>query len=276
MSYLDPTGVCSTLSTSDPMWICSGCQAAVTNDYTSWLSNNCPLSYRQVYNQANGALQAQTYANNLLETYFAVNTAADPFAGALHQFCNNPSLNPGVCQNYLTYRMCPNLSYDQMTAEQTDWCGCFVLPSLADQELYGSNIACYPLCHLTDTIQVVDQDGHPLQCNNQVCVIDGVSISVAESKVGNVNFNTICPGCTGNCSCIINDVNVTGVNVNINQYCGPNTSCYTTRDGVVVEVPCTVGSWLNIRLGVLILIIIVVIIAMIIILIAVYQAFKRG
>ena len=272
MSYLDPVDVCASLSATDPMWVCAGCQGGITGDYTSWLKSNCPLAYQRVYSRANGYTQAQTYANNLLAT--AIPTTDSGFREVLHQFCNNPGINPGVCQNYLQYKMCPGLSYNDMTSEESDWCGCVTLPSLADQELYGPNVACYPLCHLTDTIQLVDENLLPIQCNNQVCVIDDVSINVVDSKVGTVSINSICPGCTGNCNCIINDVNVTGVDLNINQYCGPNTNCYVTRNGVVTQIPCGPGVRFN-RLWLILLIVIIMIISVVIVLVVVYQAFKR-
>lgn len=274
MSYLDPSGICDSLTSSDPMWVCSGCEARVTGSYSSWLRSNCPLEYQQVYRQVNGVEQAQTYANNLLDGYFNSNSDTG-FQEVLHQFCNNPGINPGVCQNYITYKKCVNVPYDTMTAEQADWCGCIVMPSLADQELYGTNIACYPLCHLTDTIQLVDEDGIPIQCNNQVCVIDDVSINVTESKVGDVTINSICPGCTGNCNCVINNVDVSGVDLDINQYCGPNTSCYITRGSELVQVPCTPSRRVFDNIWILLLVIIIVIISIVVILIVIYQAARR-
>jgi hypothetical protein len=279
--YLDPTGVCSTLSRDDPLWTCAGCNLGSVSSYNEWLSLNCPLQFRPLYSQPigssaypqlSGENTARLYANNLLETYFD-SGVDDAFEDVLHRFCNNPSINPGICQNYLQYKKCPQYSYNDLNSDEADWCGCFVMPPEDDQQIYGENVACYPLCHQTSTIQLVDSNNRLIQCDNQVCIIDGVTVNITDSRTGDVNFNQICPGCSGNCSCTINDVDVVGANLNINQYCGPNTKCWKTINGELVQVACGSGEWID-KWLLWIVIAIVIIVVFIVLMIAIYQAVR--
>lgn len=278
--YLDPTGVCDVLSPSDPYWTCAGCGLDGVESYNEWINLNCPLQFQQLYGKPigssieptlSGADTARLLANNLLDTYFS-SGAEDAFEGVLHQFCNNPGVNPGVCQNYLTYVKCPQYYYDEMTPNQVDWCGCLVMPPDQDRQIYGDNIACYPLCHQASTVQLVDSQNRLIQCNNQVCIVDDVTVNVVDSRTGNVNLTQICPGCSGDCTCIVNDVDVIGTGLNIQQYCGPNTQCWRTVNGELREVPCEVITssqlwlWLIVIIGIILIIVVIII--------AFYQAIR--
>jgi hypothetical protein len=276
MGYYNPEGICSQIPSDDPLFLCSGC-SLTPDTYKDWILANCPLEYQRLYYTGNYET-AQVYANNLLTRYEQLNPISSPnapgyspFQEVLRKFCANTTLTPGVCQNYLNYNFCPRIDYEDITDTDAEWCGCFTLPPEVDQELYGPNIACYPLCHLASTIQRVDNRGTLIQCDNQVCVIDNVSVDVVESSGGEVNIRSICPDCTGECTCVINNVQVTGVDLNITQYCGDNTTCYKTVGDEVIQVVCRVSG---INWWLVVLIIIVVILAVTVVLVATYQAFK--
>lgn len=279
--YLNPEGVCDSLDPENPLWTCAGCGLdGSTDSYNEWITLNCPLQFQQLSGRDIGSViydltgeqTSKLYTNNLLDTYF-VGGYDDPFEEVLHQFCNSPGINPGICQNYLAHIKCPQYDYDSITSEEARWCGCLVLPSDQDRSIYGDNIACYPLCHLSDTIQLVDSSGRLIQCDNQVCIIDDVTVNVVDSRVGDVSLTQICPGCSGNCSCIINDVNVTGADVNVDQYCGSDTQCWRTVDGELVQVSCQVTNIYDNWLFWLIIILTIIMIVVIII-IALYQAVR--
>lgn len=282
-SYIDPGNICSQLSTSDPMYVCAGCNITSATWEQQWIGLNCPLFFSSmIYDKGryseSGLNEAQSYANNLLQSYSLLYDITDPgnsgynnFQEILHRFCNNSTLNPGICQNYLEFKECVGIDYETMTESQVEWCGCFVYPPNAD--IYGDNVACYPTCHLIDTIQTVDENsGIPLSCDNQVCVIDDVSIRVVSSKVGPVTINSICPGCDGSCTCIIDNVDVEGTDLNVNQYCGDNTYCYQTIDGSTQEVECPTYeasidiNWLIVSAIAFVILVILIIIILLVVL----------
>lgn len=181
---------------------------------------------------------------------------------------------PGICDNFLCYQLCPGVDYDSLGEDTTsaNWCGCYVSPpdnvaaaitqqtqqavvvNCVSDVTQSSDVGafpCFPMCHRIATIGLFDPDnGCPYACNSNICVIDDVTIQAAESRVGSVNINQICPGCTLNvnetCECIISSENMTesfeqlGIDSQFNQYCGSNSVCYAINDaGQLDLVPCS-------------------------------------
>lgn len=110
-------------------------------------------------------------------------------------------------------------------------CGCHMA-----KEEYSNFVTqeCSPTCLLPGTIP----SDNP--CDQTTCVIDSLSINIAESNVGDIQFNTFCGGMDcqsgenkGSCRCIFKDIDVNIQNSNVpdlkfQQNCGG--VCYITSD----------------------------------------------
>jgi len=169
---------------------------------------------------------------------------------------------PGACDAYLTNHMCRNFDYDELTENPSvvNWCGCYIPPDNADTLTSSISCAqvtpngnrgiypCYPLCHRIDTVPLFDPNsGDEYACNNNVCVMDNVSLNVINSTIGGVNINQVCPSCspTELCECIIssNDLPETfdemGISTSFTQYCGSGVCYVLEPDGTLTSVTCT-------------------------------------
>jgi hypothetical protein len=105
---------------------------------------------------------------------------------------------------------------------------------------------CDPLCTRQETIPLDDGMGNFLQCKNDTCVIDDVSIEASRSTVGGtINFDQICNNCNP-CTCIISGINIseTAGQVNqlkaeFNQFCGQDSICLKIEpNGVDQTINC--------------------------------------
>ena len=162
---------------------------------------------------------------------------------------------PGLCQSGVT-EICASqtaktISYLPSIAQ---WCGCN-LPDL-EYQAYSAKFnippECTPMCNRIGTIPITGINGDPVTCQQNVCLIDGVSVNLISSQVGGgLNFNQVCGNCPGgNCSCIISNTTVdiknstVGGNViPINSNCGSLT-CSQTNPGSTgpVEIPIECGT----------------------------------
>lgn len=243
-TYLDPSQVCTSNEYSNTDRLCGGCNFDGSDtQYNAWVTGNCPSYFaEQFYGPQgqynfNASQQARLLANSLLTNYEKFNHISPPdspnfnqFQDVLHRFCGSYGISPGVCQNYLTNVLCTQPIDSTSGANYISWCGC------AAQR--GSE--CSAGCNTSDTIKRVDvSDGNVELCTKNICVINGVSVTVANSNTQGVTINQICPGCVANCVCIIEDVEVVGTNLNINQQCGPERICYSqSSDGTITQVQC--------------------------------------
>lgn len=220
-----------------------------------WCEHDCPTTYSKflflpegsvnnppTYNQASQA-QLQDDIVTLFNTYFQTNTITDninspaynSFQNDLLSLCLDTAL-PGICDKQLT-QYCAQFSREQVSNSPilTDFCGCYTPPDPNYLQLSGTGV-CDPLCHRTLTVQKAFlENGAFDTCSANVCVIDDVAITIAESTLGEgVNFTSICPACGGKnsnaCFCIISGINLTstlssiGV-YNVNEFCGTGSTC---------------------------------------------------
>jgi len=205
-----------------------------------------------------------------------MNKQIQQFFGDLLKQCET---YPGACSNQLD-RACKTVTRDQIVNAygKTDQfsknlvaaCGCHLDASQYTGEAdFGIDVssynACDPLCKLSGTIKKVmcqpseaSETGlginlascKPVQCQQNLCIIDNVSIDVMNSDIGDINFNMVCGGCSspGSCTCIFNDVNVfsqaseTG-NINFNMGCGGNCAVADPNNpGITKQIPCPGAS----------------------------------
>lgn len=168
---------------------------------------------------------------------------------ALTAFCKTTPTTP-KCNNCDCGPDCSTREGIAANAGLTNFCGCYApLPSVPQSKsVIEKNPQCDPLCTRIDTIKLDDGMGNNLDCDNNTCVIDNVSIQAASSTIGGtVNFNQICNRCTdGPCTCIISgvDLSETGNQVpqlqaEFNQLCGTNSQCLAIEpNGVDTPIDC--------------------------------------
>jgi hypothetical protein len=199
----------------------------------------------------------------------------------LYKIC---SLNPGLCQDSLK-NYCSNVTTQTLISHigTLNWCGC----NMPDEQyskytnLYQVNPECTPMCNQSGVIPIAsDSTTGGKVCQQSMCIIDNIAISLAQSKIGNsgtgINFSQICSSCGGGssststtslggvtvidnqstsqtCSCVLSNLTFAAVNstigsLNMSQSCG-DASCYReeTINGVTqnIPIPCNSDSDYN-------------------------------
>jgi hypothetical protein len=186
---------------------------------------------------------------------------------------------PGVCDTALTSKCAGvtrvGLSNHPQTAA---FCGCH-MPA-AQYNIYNqyipSDAKCDPLCARQGVIPLgkslaSGQLGQADTCNSNICIIDNLSIQLAQSSVGGkgITINQMCSGCSSggsstssnsngtssttsnsssSCQCYFENVNITTVSssigggVAVNQLCGNTPQCASSNpndpNGKSVPVNC--------------------------------------
>lgn len=150
---------------------------------------------------------------------------------------------PGLCQNGLA-QSCANYTTERLSLnpEAAAWCGCN-LPTV-EYEDYANRFnippACTPICNRSGVLPIADGELNPIQCTQNICLIDDISINIISSQVnGQVDISQLCGNCGPNsqCSCFINNdtisVNNSLIqgNVSINESCG-SFKCTQNNPGI--------------------------------------------
>ena len=198
-----------------------------------------------------------------------------PNSGIIDIFCKDvgysiyktSQLNSGKTEEQLLQDYRVAISNNPLFGQ---FCGCFAplpqaLDSLLDQpgSTQGTNhLSCDPLCMTktenkirrwptTITSQNPQIPQSPQQCEENICVINDLSINITSSQ-DSVNFNQICE-CQGTqgCICIIDVTNpgilnkVTTTNGGgmsnqtvFKQHCTGDAQCYKLDNGIYTFVPC--------------------------------------
>ena len=178
---------------------------------------------------------------------------------ALQQFCTNQPTGP--YPNLACGTNCLDRDILAQNAGLLSFCGCWAPPPVETQVNNISNNqalsvlkqypACDPICNRIENVKKGDGMGNSQTCPNQtVCVIDQTTINVAQSNLGpgqQISFSQICP-CSNNgvCTCIIagtnlvDTMNQSNLQVQINQVCGPDALCLQENDqgGIPIPVNC--------------------------------------
>src|SRR5579871_604778 len=261
-SFPDAPNFSKQCSTGPPFSGASGCTPVNTTLY--------PIN-------ADGYNYSSSLVNSVFAKYqeqFTIGTLPgfpgfNPFQQFMYQ--NICCKYPGLCSNGLK-SACSNYTAQRLTLnpEASLWCGC----NLPDGE-YSTyvnqcqiNKQCTPMCARPGVIQNATGNGSPITCQQNICLIDNISISLVNTSAGGVSFSQMCGGCqtpigptgttgisgttgsTGNttgftsnngnttsfCSCIIANSSITAVNaqiqgdVNLSQNCGSATCTIPNPD----------------------------------------------
>ncbi len=207
-----------------------------------------------------------------VETGIQGPATAESFQSTLYNFC---LANPAACQTALT-TSCVNYTAADYAGNVnvSNFCGCHTNVALTTlyTDLYGIDASCMPSCSRFGTIPSTDSTGAPIKCQGNICIIDNVTITLANSEAGNISFGQFCSGCgsssgsspqgasagdgtTGtvtntsstSCSCIISNVTISAAeadlgNINLAQACGNPTCVTTTATGEKQVVDCITGQ----------------------------------
>jgi len=129
------------------------------------------------------------------------------------------------------------------------------------------NVACDPLCQLGGISQYINDASvlKPAVCNQNLCIIDNVSIDQIDSTIeGGVNFNVVCGSCGesaknegssgATCRCIFSNINVFEKNstvldtLNFNQNCGGNCQMPDPDEaGKFIQINCDTGKPFDVK-----------------------------
>ena len=172
----------------------------------------------------------------------------------IYEMCNN---TPGLCNKSL-FNYCSTVTNNTLIRNPSylKWCGCFMSPENYTKytELYEINRECTPTCNMQGVIHLSNPDGTEFKtCSQTTCIIDDISINIANSTADKISFNQLCNSCAaatgGHCNCTITGgtfdiINSKTGNININEQCTGNSICYAeskNADGTLtnIRVPCT-------------------------------------
>jgi len=194
---------------------------------------------RPIYNE-DGFKTVASDVSTLIDNYLKMgHSLTEPglegynvFQDVLLRICNR---YPGSCETKLV-EYCSNNSSDVVVGNNglINFCGCYT-----NQQEYDGNVSkqCQPLCNRVSNVKLPNGSGGIISCNDNVCVIDNVSIEASKtengkSSTGNVSFTQVCRCPEGQCKCIIGSVNLYSITgqTEFRQVCGENSLCYSITD----------------------------------------------
>ncbi|PCJ23413.1 MAG: hypothetical protein COA94_08295 [Rickettsiales bacterium] len=221
---------------------CKGISIDGEQWFNSWANDKCyDIMYNLVYKDMGessynviGYEMSQDIMVEVFEKYTNTYNITSPglegynsFQNTLRDVC---SRLPGVCEKALeSYcHSCPKCNRRDMSLSKPtlEFCGCYIRNGKTTKQ-------CDPLCNRVNTIQLPNGSGGTLKCNENICVINDVTIQAAKSDLSNksVTFKQLCNNCVGGCKCIISGINITsllnstGITKNIDQHCGAKSTC---------------------------------------------------
>lgn len=173
------------------------------------------------------------------------------FQDVLLRICNR---FPGSCEVKLI-DYCKNVSDVSSNSGLINFCGCYT-----NQQDYSGNVSkqCQPLCNRVSNVKLPNGNGGLLTCNDNVCVIDQVSINASKtengrSSTGNVSFTQVCRCPEGQCKCILGTTNLYGITgqTEFKQVCGEDSLCYSITDNpndapILIKCPEVLESETNV------------------------------
>lgn len=257
-------------STNSVELSCSAYGQPTVNDLTRvWETSNCISNYNSIMYDLN---QTTTYdpsqlarlqgdVANIFTTYtscvpgegYCLDFTSDansfkynPFQDYVLDLCSSTQV-PGICDLALTNYCLPYANerdYLSTNPVKASLCGCYINPLYPNPDVTP---ACDSICHMTQSSQKADPvTGEIDYCSNTVCVIDNNNIALTNTSTSTA-YTQICGGCDtiggDPCVCIIGGnpsqtITDAGIAPIYNQYCGTNSLCYQTTNGVAVQVPC--------------------------------------
>lgn len=191
----------------------------VGNQICTWEDFQQLDIYQGVIDPA-GLNWAQDVLDSILDKY--INEFGSPI-GAVNQdgyiqsssfidfYWNLCKTFPQICQRSLT-NFCRDIKVPDLL-EQPDavkFCACYMTDDqYQNYEKFNVNRECTPVCNRKGVIPAVDDNDLPLICEQNLCIIDDLSIELNNVlNPGTINFNQIC----NSCGAVVNDINFDGTN----------------------------------------------------------------
>jgi hypothetical protein len=125
-----------------------------------------------------------------------------------------------LCQDGLD-RVCETQTAQRISLNPAiaQWCGCHLPPQEYEDYSVKFNIPpeCTPMCNRSGTIPIVGINAEPVNCKQNVCLIDEVTVNLINAQIGGgITFDQICGNCGGNpCSCIISNTEIDIINFHV-------------------------------------------------------------
>lgn len=152
------------------------------------------------------------------------------FQDVLLRICNR---YPGTCEAKLI-DYCRDTTDVSSNSGLINFCGCYT-----EQQDYSGNVSkeCQPLCNRVSNVKLPNGKGGIKTCNDNICVIDNVSINASTTEngrnnTGNVSFTQVCRCPEGKCKCILGTTNLYGITgqTEFKQVCGEDSLCYSITE----------------------------------------------
>lgn len=107
---------------------------------------------------------------------------------------------PALCQTSLR-NFCSKIKVEDLIEkpEAIKWCGCYMNDDqYTEYEKFSINKECTPYCNMKGNIPLVEEDYTTKVCTQTTCIIDDVSIKLANViNPDGFNFNQLCNSCGG-------------------------------------------------------------------------------
>ncbi len=212
------------------------------------------------FTDASGIVWARSVISQLTKNIYANDQALGVQPGSSFRSEFDPVIlkaclvSPGICDDALINTVCTSESESSIALNpfRITYCGCYL-----DESAYTKYIdqfqvtkSCSAPCNRKGNVGLVAADGVTLlPCKQSVCIIDNVNVSLtgAQSQIGNVTFSQVCGACgsnTSTCQCIISDETIiasgTIGNINISQNCGTVVDACTDANDDVTN--CDTGE----------------------------------
>lgn len=260
---------------------CAGNTASGEAWFDIWKDEACYNALYDTMFSSNGSIKfdpdgyriTQNTMGSVFDNYLKTNKITVPGADGYNVFQETIRSTcirlPGSCdpvlKNYC--HSCPDCGSREDISDSPAtlaFCGCYAPAPATSNNLTPQ---CDPLCTRIETIPLPDNKGNSLRCNDNVCVINDITIQAAKSSIGTgtIDFRQVCNVCgSGACKCIISGIDISetlksiGVTEDFEQLCGPDSTCLETQpDGVDKVVDCksngpTASSSTNITLWIII------------------------
>ena len=224
------------------------------------ISSGVPVTESSNFTDASGIVWSRSVISELTKNIYANDQALGVQPGSNFQSEFEPIIlkacltSPGICDDALTNTVCANENESSIVLNpfRITYCGCYLNESAYAKYINQFQVTkeCTGLCNRKGNIGLVAADGATLlPCRQSVCIIDNVNVSLtgAQSQIGNVTFSQVCGNCgsnTSTCQCIISDETIissgTIGNINIRQDCGSIVDACTDANGDVTN--CDTGE----------------------------------
>lgn len=156
------------------------------------------------------------------------------FVNWLYSVCET---YPGLCKEILEAPngICAAVTPEDFKANPfaMNWCGCYMTDKQYEkyQNDFGITKQCTPYCNAADVIPLTDVNNVIQQCNQSICLMDNVTITLAKSRVnGPLTLNQVCSSCSPTSNSGLNyNTNTSDTKGSLNPYNYNTSNTYGSK-----------------------------------------------